>query len=116
MAAAFVKGIGSLNQGVITIRSEPFSSWPVAPSTIKPTQSIQRTFTRTESSTGISTAVFGINFGSDVIMTVPPLLCGSSSLACSRLCTSSILGMTIISINRLIKVDFPVRTGPTTPR
>ena len=42
-------------------------------------------------------------------------LCGSSSLALSRLYPPVMLGRTSSSMKRLIKVDFPVRTGPTTP-
>ena len=63
----------------------------------------------------ISTASFGINFGSVVIMVLPPALCGSSSLALSFLYSLSIFGITSKSIKFLIKVDLPVRTGPTTP-
>ena len=51
----------------------------------------------------------------EVMMVLPLPLWGSSSLARSFLYTFSIWGITCVSINRLIKVDFPVRTGPTTP-
>ena len=57
----------------------------------------------------------GTNLGSAVMMVRPEPLWGSSSLARSRRYTLSMLGMTMVSMNRLIKVDFPVRTGPTTP-
>ena len=46
---------------------------------------------------------------------VPEPLWGSSSRARSLRYTLSILGMIWVSMNRLMKVDFPVRTGPTTP-
>ena len=49
------------------------------------------------------------------VIVLPPLLCGNSSIALVRSCSFSILGITMISINRLINVDFPVLTGPTTP-
>ena len=41
--------------------------------------------------------------------------CGSSSRARSRLYRFSMPGSTIVSIKRLMSVDLPVRTGPTTP-
>ena len=41
--------------------------------------------------------------------------CGISSTARSCIAPLSIFGSTSVSINRLIKVDLPVRTGPTTP-
>ncbi len=56
-----------------------------------------------------------MNFGSTVITVRPDPLWGSSSLARSRRYTLSMLGITSVSMNRLMKVDFPVRTGPTTP-
>ena len=62
-----------------------------------------------------STAFSGINFGSVVMIVLPAEDCGSSSTA--RVCAalSSMFGRTSVSMNRLIKVDLPVRTGPTTP-
>ena len=63
----------------------------------------------------ISAASCGINFGSVVMIVFPAADCGNSSIVRSRACSSSINGSTIRSINRLINVDFPVRTGPTTP-
>ena len=61
------------------------------------------------------TASLGMNLGSVVIMVRPAPLCGSSSLARSFLYGSSMQGMTNSSMIRLMSVDFPVRTGPTTP-
>ena len=61
------------------------------------------------------TASSGTNFGSEVMIVLPEPLCGSSSLARSRAYSLSMFGMTIVSVKRLIKVDFPVLTGPTTP-
>ena len=49
------------------------------------------------------------------MMVRPEPLWGSSSRARSRRYTFSMLGMTMVSMNRLMKVDYPVRTGPTTP-
>ena len=46
---------------------------------------------------------------------LPAALCGISSLARLRSYSFLIFGMTSVSMNFLIKVDFPVRTGPTTP-
>ena len=112
---AFVNGISSSNQGVFTLRSTSFSRCPVAPSTIYPTQSINRILTGIFPPTLISTASFGTNLGSVVIIVLPAADWGSSSVARSLSWTSSILGSTKRSIKRLINVDFPVRTGPTTP-
>ena len=61
------------------------------------------------------TACSGINFGSVVMMVRPAADWGSSSLARSFMYALSIWGITSVSMNRLIKVDLPVRTGPTTP-
>ena len=141
--AAVVNGISCSDHGVFTMRLSFPSIWPDAPSTINPTQSIRRTFifgcaadpciavlgsTDCESagcgmpallpgSSGkmISAASCGINFGSVVMIVFPAADCGNSSIVRSRACSSSINGSTIRSINRLINVDFPVRTGPTTP-
>ena len=48
-------------------------------------------------------------------MVLPEPLWGNSSFARSLAYTSSMFGMTSSSIKRFIKVDLPVRTGPTTP-
>ena len=50
-----------------------------------------------------------------VITTRPDPLWGSSSRARSLRYTFSMLGITWVSMKRLMKVDLPVRTGPTTP-
>ena len=63
----------------------------------------------------IRTASSGTNFGSAVIMVLPEPLCGSSSRARSLAYSSSMFGMTSVSIKRFINVDLPVLTGPTTP-
>ena len=115
VTAALVNGISSWYHGVFTMRSCPASSYPEAPFTKYPTQSIRRTFTSTSRFRCITAASFGTNFGSVVIIVLPAADCGSSSLVCSFICSSSILGNTITSIKRLINVDFPVLTGPTTP-
>lgn len=57
----------------------------------------------------------GTNLGSVVITVMPAALCGISSLARSRLYASVIFGRTSSCIKRVIKVDLPLRTGPTTP-
>ena len=62
-----------------------------------------------------STASSGTNFGSAVIMVLPEAHWGSSSLARSARKGSSMAGITSSSMIRLTSVDFPVRTGPTTP-
>ena len=80
-----------------------------------PTQSIKRTLNFAPSSRLTSTASSGINFGSVVIMVLPAADCGNSSMALSLLKSLSIFGITNDSINLFINVDFPVRTGPTTP-
>ena len=48
-------------------------------------------------------------------MVFPDPLWGSSSLARAARLASEMLGMTRVSIIRLMSVDLPVRTGPTTP-
>ena len=63
----------------------------------------------------ISTASSGTNLGSEVMMVLPEPLWGSSSRARWARLGSGMLGITSSSIIRLIRVDFPVRTGPTTP-
>ena len=80
-----------------------------------PTQSISRTRMTVWSERGTSAAFSGTNFGSVVIIVLPAADWGSSSVARSRKAPSSIRGSTSVSINRLIKVLLPVRTGPTTP-
>ena len=114
-SAAWVMGISWSNQGVVTIRGCSPSICPRALGTMYPTQSMSRTENTPPSSMAISTASSGTNFGSAVITTRPEPLCGSSSRARSRIKLFSILGSTRVSINRLMNVDFPVRTGPTTP-
>ena len=76
---------------------------------------MSRTEKAAPSSICSSTASSGTNLGSAVMMERPELHRGSSSQARTRRSTLSMLGMTMVSMNRLIKVDFPVRTGPTTP-
>ena len=66
-------------------------------------------------STVMVTASSGMNFGSVVMMVRPAEDWGSSSVARSFLYSLSMFGITRVSMNRLIKVDLPVRTGPTTP-
>ena len=66
-------------------------------------------------STVMLTACSGMNFGSVVMIVRPAEDCGSSSVARSRRYSLSMFGITSVSIKRLIKVDLPVRTGPTTP-
>ena len=80
-----------------------------------PTQSTKRAFNFKLLPTVISTASLGINFGSVVIIVLPAALCGNSSLARSLLYSLFMFGITNKSIKFLIKVDFPVLTGPTTP-
>ena len=57
----------------------------------------------------------GMNFGSVVIMVLPAAACGNSSCARCFAGPCCILGTTSVSITLRIKVDLPVRTGPTTP-
>ena len=115
ISAAWVKGIIWSNHGVFTIRS-PFSSMcPAAPSTMKPTQSMRRTFTSTPSSRAMGAASLGTNLGSVVMTVLPAALWGSSSRVRIRTFSSCIPGKTKRSMKRLMNVDFPVRTGPTTP-
>ena len=115
ISAASDMGISWSNQGVVTIRSSSPSSWPTAPVTMYPTQSMSRTWKAPPPSMETVTASSGTNLGSAVMMVRPEPLWGSSSRARSRRYTFSMLGMTMVSMNRLMKVDFPVRTGPTTP-
>ena len=61
------------------------------------------------------TASSGMNLGSVVMIVRPAADWGSSSVARSRANSLPMFGMTSVSIKRLMKVDFPVRTGPTTP-
>ena len=112
--AASWKGIALENQGVFTILSLPSSTFPPASFTRKPTQSISRTFAFLSSPRSTDTASFGINLGSTVVIIFPEPLNGSWSLT-SFCIFSSIPGKATSSINLRINVDFPVRTGPTTP-
>ena len=114
-SAAWVMGISRSNQGVVTIRGLPSSSAPMAPGIIYPTESIMRMRSRAVPSGLTSTASSGTNFGSAVIMVLPEPHWGSSSRARSARKGSSMAGITSSSMMRLISVDFPVRTGPTTP-
>ena len=41
--------------------------------------------------------------------------CGAKAATNNEIGETCDLGMTMVSMNRLMKVDFPVRTGPTTP-
>ena len=100
---------------VITILGCSFSIYPIELGTIYPTQSISLTFMTAPSPRSISTASSGMNFGSVVIIVLPAADCGSSSTALSRMKLLLILGITRVSINFLMKVDFPVLTGPATP-
>ena len=115
ISAASVIRISFSNHGVATRRSSPFSNCPAAPSTIYPTQSTRRTEMSFPPSRESVTASSGTNFGSEVMIVFPEPLCGSSSLARSLAYSLSMRGITMVSIKRLIKVDFPVLTGPTTP-
>ena len=115
MRAASTNGISSSIHGVLTIRFSSPSICPLAPCTINPTQSISRTLISLWSASIMLAASCGMNFGSVVIIVLPAADCGSSSSARLLAFSSSIFGNTNKSINRLINVDFPVRTGPTTP-
>ena len=114
-SAAMLKGTSSSNHGVCTMRGWSFSMYPSALGMMYPTQSIMRRRRRAASPSVSSTASSGMNFGSVVIIVRPPADWGSSSTARSRLASLGMLGMTSCSIKRLINVDFPERTGPTTP-
>ena len=57
----------------------------------------------------------GANFGSLVMLVLPDADWGSSYNVLALMCSSFIPGSTSTSMNRLINVDFPVLTGPTTP-
>ena len=61
------------------------------------------------------TALSGMNLGSVVMMVRPAADWGSSSRARRRAASGPRTGSTSCSINRLMKVLLPVRTGPTTP-
>ena len=114
VSAASWNGIAFSNHGVFTIRSLPSSMCPLASFTRKPTQSIRRMRTFCSSPNGTSIASFGINFGSTVVISFPDPLSGSWSRT-SACFAGSISGSATSSINLRINVDFPVRTGPTTP-
>ncbi len=115
ISAAILNGIGSSYHGVITMRGLSSSMYPRALGTIYPTQSIRRTEKVALLSICTVTAFSGMNFGSVVIMVRPAADCGISSTARSREYCESMLGTTIVSIKRFMKVDLPVLTGPTTP-
>jgi hypothetical protein len=115
ISAAVSNGISSSDQGVFTILGISSSKYPIALSTKYPTQSTSLVLNFKLLSNVISIASLGTNFGSVVIIVFPPALCGNSSFALSFLYSLSILGITSKSINFFINVDFPVRTGPTTP-
>ena len=115
ISAAILNGISSSNHGVITILGCSFSIYPKALGTIYPTQSIILTSNTAFPLRFTSTASSGINFGSVVIIVLPAEDCGNSSTALSRLKSLEIFGITSVSINFFMKVDFPVLTGPTTP-
>ena len=116
ISAACSNGMSSSSHGVVTMRVSPSSSEPIAPGTRKPTQSTRRMRAVSVSSSGISIASFGTNFGC-VVMTVLPLPdCGSSSISRVLLYSFSICGSISVSAKRLMNVDLPVRTGPITPR
>lgn len=80
-SAACARGISCSNQGVWTMRGWSPSDWPMAPSTMKPTQSMSRRLQRVPSSAWMETASSGTNFGSAVMMVLPEPLWGSSSFA-----------------------------------
>ena len=80
-----------------------------------PTQSMSRTLAWALPSSSTVTASSGMNLGSVVMMVLPAADWGSSSVARSRMNSLLMWGMTRVSMNFLIKVLFPVRTGPTTP-
>ena len=84
-SAAVSNGISCSAHGVFTILGVSFSKYPIALFTKYPTQSTNLVFSLTFPSKLISTASFGINFGSVVIIVLPPALCGSSSIALSFL-------------------------------
>ena len=97
------------------MRAASFSEVPSAPLTRYPTLSTMRTRTGVCSWSMTVTASPGTNLGCVVMMVRPEPLWGSSSARRSRLGPAGSLGSTSCSINRAIKVLFPVRTGPTTP-
>ena len=113
-SAASSKGTGAGCHGVLTMRTSPSSVPPIASGTMYPTQSTSFTRRPTPSSS-TATPSSGMNFGSVVMTVLPPADCGSSSRARSRTNSLLMFGITSDSMKRLIKVDLPVRTGPTTP-
>ena len=82
---------------------------------MNPTQSTSLTESFTPPSSVTSTPSSGTNLGSLVMTARPEPLWGSSSRALARAYSSSMRGMTSVSMKRLMNVDFPVLTGPTTP-
>ena len=115
ISAASAKGIFSSCHGVDTIRSLPSSLSPRTPGTIYPTQSTSLTLRLAPLCVDTRTESGGMNLGSVVVIVLPSPLCGNSSVTRVFSYRSDMAGRTIISINRLINVDFPVLTGPTTP-
>ena len=85
ISAASPKGISSSDQGVLTILGRSSSKYPIALFTKYPTQSTNLALNLTFPSSVISTASFGTNLGSVVIIVLPEALCGSSSKALSLL-------------------------------
>ena len=79
-----------------------------------PTQSMSLHRQDTPSSKVTFTASAGTNRGWVVMMLRPAPLWGSSSVSRSFSYSFSMFGSSNSSENRLIKVDFPVRTGPAT--
>ena len=57
----------------------------------------------------------GTNLGCVVMIVLPDADCGSSSVMRSRSYSSDTLPSTSFSINAVMNVDLPARTGPTTP-
>src|SRR5699024_7038845 len=68
------------------------------------------------SPTLIVAPLLGTNLGSVVMIVLPCALWGISSKQCFFSYSSVILGTTRFSMKRLINVDFPVLTAPTTPK
>ena len=98
------------------MRTPSSSLYPFASGMTKPTQSTNRTFTLNPSSNSMVAALFGTNFGSVVMIVLPIPACGSSSIIRAFSYSSGTYGSTALSINSLINVDFPTRTGPTIPK
>ena len=88
----------------------------MASGTMYPTQSTILTFMTALSPRSISTASSGTNLGSVVMTVLPAADWGISSRARARSFSSRMFGITAASMNFLMNVDLPVRTGPMTPR